>query len=323
MPSTTLTTHPQDPAMDVEPAATPAATSSDITSPVDIIPSAATATPAAPAQATPSPGPVLTTTVEVPGADKGKQAPGSHVAIEPSAGSDSEKTVSDEIVGWRYGPNSDQVSILDRLEEQKSMTRLIQLMAESSDLVLKVIKNSSAKDSLLERIAPLAEKAEQAQEELTTLRNEVAGYRNIRSEFKEKLRDFLGHDPAMLEAKKQAEEQVLKLQAELTLSQAKNEELIKEKDSAEARLAHAVVLNVKSHEQANYYKDKLETLLKKHEELKRKSAKELSAMKVKHNEEFLKMKTELEEARKLNAEFCQAAEPILDNLHAASAGTNT
>ena len=87
-------------------------------------------------------------------------------------------------------------------------------------------------------------------------------------------------------------------------------------------MAHAVVLNVKSHEQANYYKDKLETLLKKHEgksfyldnstqflftnlislaihyiELKKKSAKELSAMKVKHNEEFLKMKTELEEAR--------------------------
>uniref|UniRef100_A0A0D9XY13 Uncharacterized protein n=1 Tax=Leersia perrieri TaxID=77586 RepID=A0A0D9XY13_9ORYZ len=46
-------------------------------------------------------------------------------------------------------------------------------------------------------------------------------------------------------------------------------------------------------------------------------------MKVKHNEEFLKMKTELEEARKVNAEFCQAAEPILDNLHAATAGTNT
>uniref|UniRef100_A0A0D9X728 Uncharacterized protein n=1 Tax=Leersia perrieri TaxID=77586 RepID=A0A0D9X728_9ORYZ len=191
------------------------------------------------------------------------------------------------------------------------MTRLIQLMAESSDLVLQVIKNSGAKDTLLERIAPLAEKAEQAQGE------------NIRSDFKENLRDFLGHDPAVLEAKKLAEEQVLKLQAEFTLLQGKNEEFIKEKNSAEAKLAHAVVLKVKSHEQANYYKDKLETLLKKHEELKKKSAKELSAMKAKHNEEFLKMKTELEEARKVNAEFCQAAQPILDNLHAVTAGMNT
>uniref|UniRef100_A0A0D9WHV0 Uncharacterized protein n=1 Tax=Leersia perrieri TaxID=77586 RepID=A0A0D9WHV0_9ORYZ len=98
---------------------------------------------------------------------------------------------------------------------------------------------------------------------------------------------------------------------------------MKEKNSAEAKLAHAVVLNVKLHEQANYYKDKLETLLKKHEDLKRKSTKELSAMKTKHNEEFLKMKTELDEARRVNAEFCQAVEPILDNLHVATVGTNT
>uniref|UniRef100_A0A0D9WXP9 Uncharacterized protein n=1 Tax=Leersia perrieri TaxID=77586 RepID=A0A0D9WXP9_9ORYZ len=46
-------------------------------------------------------------------------------------------------------------------------------------------------------------------------------------------------------------------------------------------------------------------------------------MKTKHNEEFLKMKTELDEARKVNAVFCQAAEPILDNLHAATAEINT
>ena len=165
----------------------------------------------------------------------------------------------------------------------------------------------------MECIAPLAEKADQAQEELAILRSDVTGYRNIRSEFKDKLRgnlstqnnsivfnpslnltvllpDFLGHDPAIFEAKKQAEEQVLKLQAELTQLKDENKgsslllcvecffvsscsmkhlylfpELIKAKDSAETRLAHAINLNVKSHEQANYYKDKLETLSKKHE----------------------------------------------------------
>uniref|UniRef100_A0A0D9WK75 Uncharacterized protein n=1 Tax=Leersia perrieri TaxID=77586 RepID=A0A0D9WK75_9ORYZ len=84
-----------------------------------------------------------------------------------------------------------------------------------------------------------------------------------------------------------------------------------------------MILNVKSHEQANHYKDKLETLLKKHEDLKRTAVKELGAMKTKHSEEFLKMKAELEEARKINAEFCQAAEPILNNLHAATTGANT
>uniref|UniRef100_A0A0D9X729 Uncharacterized protein n=1 Tax=Leersia perrieri TaxID=77586 RepID=A0A0D9X729_9ORYZ len=203
------------------------------------------------------------------------------------------------------------------------MTRLIQLMAESSDLVLQVIKNSSAKDMLLECIAPLAEKAKQAHGELAILRNEVAGYRNTRSDFKEKLRDFLGHDPAIFEAKKQAEEQVLKLQAELTQLKDENKELIKAKDSPEKKLTHAIALNVKSHEQANYYKDKLETLSKKHEDLKKKAANELSAMKTKHNKEFMKMKAELEEARRMNAELCQAAEPILDNLHAANAESNT
>uniref|UniRef100_A0A0D9WDW9 Uncharacterized protein n=1 Tax=Leersia perrieri TaxID=77586 RepID=A0A0D9WDW9_9ORYZ len=192
-------------------------------------------------------------------------------------------------------------------------------MAESSDLVLKVIKKSSTKDSPLERIAPLAEKANQAQEELAILRNEVAGYRNTRSDFKEKLIDFLGHDPTVLEAKKQAEEQVLKLQAELT--QLKDEN--KAKDSAEKKLTHAIALNVKSHEQANYYKDKSETLSKRHEDLKKKAANELSAMKIKHNEEFMKMKAELEKARRMNAELCQAAEPILDNLHTATAESNT
>uniref|UniRef100_A0A0D9X730 Uncharacterized protein n=1 Tax=Leersia perrieri TaxID=77586 RepID=A0A0D9X730_9ORYZ len=260
MPSTTLSSSPQATAMDICPAMAQVTTSFDIVPTVETAPSTtATTAPVAAAQATSSPPLVLTTIVDTPSADKEKQAQGSPTAIEPSAGSDSEKTVSEEIIGWRYGPDPEQ----------------------------KVIKNSSAKDTLLERIAPLVEKAEQAQGELSILRNEVAGYRNIRSDLKEKLR-----------------------------------ELIKEKDSAERKLAHAVVLNVKSHEKAKHYKDKLETFVKKHEELKRSAAKELSAMKAKHNEEFLKMKTELEEARRINAEFCQAAEPILDNLHVATAGTN-
>uniref|UniRef100_A0A0D9XIM1 Uncharacterized protein n=1 Tax=Leersia perrieri TaxID=77586 RepID=A0A0D9XIM1_9ORYZ len=132
--------------------------------------------------------------------------------------------------------------------------------------------------------------------------------------------DIAGPDPALVEAKKQAlEEQIPKLQAELILLQGQNEgERLGQEETSSC-----CGPEVKSHEQANYCKDKLETLLKKHEELKRKSAKELSAMKTKHNEELLKMKTDLDEARKVNAEFCQAAEPILDNLHAATAGTNT
>uniref|UniRef100_A0A0D9VJE9 Uncharacterized protein n=1 Tax=Leersia perrieri TaxID=77586 RepID=A0A0D9VJE9_9ORYZ len=60
--------------------------------------------------------------------------------------------------------------------------------------------------------------------------------------------DFLGHDPALFEAKKQAEDQVQKLQAELTQLKDKNEELTKAKDSAEKKLAHSITLNVKSHE---------------------------------------------------------------------------
>uniref|UniRef100_A0A0D9VFL4 Uncharacterized protein n=1 Tax=Leersia perrieri TaxID=77586 RepID=A0A0D9VFL4_9ORYZ len=250
VPSTTLPPSPQVTAMEVCPAAAQVTTSSTITSP---------------AAATPSPALALTTTVDVPSANKGKQVQSSPMAIEPSAGSDNERTASDEIIGWRHGPELDQVLILDRIEDQKNMTILIQLMAKSSDLVLKVVKNSSTKDTLLERIAPLAEKADQAQEELAILRNEIAGYRKIRNEFKDKLRDFLGHDPALFEAKKQAEEQVQKLQAELTQLRDKNEELIKAKDLDEKKLTHAINLNVKSHEQANYYKDKSETLSKKPE----------------------------------------------------------
>uniref|UniRef100_A0A0D9VF52 Uncharacterized protein n=1 Tax=Leersia perrieri TaxID=77586 RepID=A0A0D9VF52_9ORYZ len=244
-----------------------------------------TATLAIVTKATPSPAPAFTTVVDTPSAKKGKQVQDSPAAIEPTTGSDSERIVSEEIIGWRYGPNPDQVVLMDRVEDQKNMTRLNQLISESSGLVQPV----SSRLHILKLI--------------TT--------------------DIASPDPALVEVKKQAEEQILKLQAELTLLQGKNEELIEEKKSAEEKLPHAVVLNVKSHEQANYYKDKLETLLKKHEELKAKSAKELSAMKTKHNEEFLKMKTELDRARKVNTEFCQAAEPILDNLHAATAGTNT
>uniref|UniRef100_A0A0D9XH60 Uncharacterized protein n=1 Tax=Leersia perrieri TaxID=77586 RepID=A0A0D9XH60_9ORYZ len=321
VPSTTLPPSPQVTAMEVCPAAAQVTTSSTITSPVNTTPPATAST--VPAAAAPSPALALTTTVDVPSANKGKQVQSSPMAIELSAGSDSERTASDEIIRWRHGLELDQVSILDRIEDQKNMTRLIQLMAESSDLVLKVVKNSSAKDTLLERIAPLAEIADQVQEELAILRNEVAGYRNIRNEFKDKLRDFLGHDPALFEAKKQAEEQVQKLQAELTQLKDKNEELTKAKDSTEKKLAHSITLNVKSHEQANYYKDKLETLSKKHEDLKKKAANELSTMKAKHNEVFMKIKAELEEARRMNAELCQAAEPILDNLHAATAESNT
>uniref|UniRef100_A0A0D9XRL6 Uncharacterized protein n=1 Tax=Leersia perrieri TaxID=77586 RepID=A0A0D9XRL6_9ORYZ len=281
VPSTTLPPSPQVTAMEVCPAAAQVTPSSTITSPVNTTPPATAST--VPAAAAPSPTLAFTTTVNVPSANKGKQVQSSPMAIEPNAGSNSERTASDE----------------------------------------KVVKNSSAKDTLLERIAPLAEQAERAQEELSLLRNEIVGYRNIRNEFKDKLRDFLRHDPALFEAKRQAGEQVQKLQAELTQLKDKNEELIKAKDSAEKKLAHAITLNVKSNEQANYYKDKLETLSKKHEDLKKKAANELSAMKAKHNEEFMKMKAELEEARRVNAEFCQAAEPILDNLHATTAESNT
>uniref|UniRef100_A0A0D9XZ18 Uncharacterized protein n=1 Tax=Leersia perrieri TaxID=77586 RepID=A0A0D9XZ18_9ORYZ len=168
-------------------------------------------------------------------------------------------------------------SRMDRIEDQKNMTRLIQLMSESSDLVLKVVKNSNAKDALLSVLTPLVEEG------------------------------IAGPDPALVEAKKQAEEQ----------------HLSRQKDSAEKKLAHAITLNVKSHEQANYYKDKLDTLSKKHEDLKKKAANELSAMKIKYNDEFMKMKAGLEEARRINAELCQAAEPILDILHAATAESNT
>uniref|UniRef100_A0A0D9WY00 Uncharacterized protein n=1 Tax=Leersia perrieri TaxID=77586 RepID=A0A0D9WY00_9ORYZ len=299
-PSTILPPSPQATVMDICPATAQIATSSAIIPTVNITPSTtASIASAATSQATPSPTLALTTTIDVPSADKGKQVQCSPAAIEPSAGYDSEKTVSDEIIGWRYGPNPDQVALMDQIEDQKNMTRLIQLMSESSDLVLKVVKNSNAKDTLLSVLAPLVEEGENVRDELAILKAEMAKSKNSEQNFKDSLRDIAGPDPALLEAKKQAEEQVLKLRVELTLLQGNNE----------------VVLNVKSHEQANYYKDKFESLLKKHEELKKKAAKELSATKAKHNEEFLKMKTELEEA--------QAAEPILDNLHAATAESNT
>uniref|UniRef100_A0A0D9WXN6 Uncharacterized protein n=1 Tax=Leersia perrieri TaxID=77586 RepID=A0A0D9WXN6_9ORYZ len=240
MPSTTLPPPPQATAVDICTVAAHVATSS-IIPPVNTTPPTTAST--GPTTAAPSPVLALTTTVDVPSTNKGKQVQSSTNAIEPSAGSDSERTASDEIIGRRYGPDLDQASILDRIEDQKCMTRLIQLMAESSDLVLKVIKNSSAKDSLLERIAPLAERADRAQDELVIQRNEVAGFRNIHSDFKEKLRDFLGHDLAIFEAKKQAEEHVLKLQAELTQLKGENKELIKAKDLAEKKLTHAINLN--------------------------------------------------------------------------------
>uniref|UniRef100_A0A0D9X603 Uncharacterized protein n=1 Tax=Leersia perrieri TaxID=77586 RepID=A0A0D9X603_9ORYZ len=290
---TTISPRPQAAAIDICPTAAQVATSSDI------IPTA-----------TPSPVPTFTTVVDAPSADKGKQKQGSPVAAGPTAGSNTERTVSEE------------VAILDRVEDQKNMTRLIQLVSESSDLVLKVVKNSNAKDTLLERIAPLAEKAKQAQEELAILRNEVAGYRDIRSNFKDKLRAFLGHDPAIFEAKKQAEEQLQKLQAELTLLQSKNQELAKEKDLAEKKLAHDVALSVKSDEKAKKYKDKLKTLMDKHEELRTSNAKEISSMKMKLNNDLYKMKAELDEARRTSAELCEDAEPILDTLYTATAGSN-
>uniref|UniRef100_A0A0D9XBX1 Uncharacterized protein n=1 Tax=Leersia perrieri TaxID=77586 RepID=A0A0D9XBX1_9ORYZ len=281
-PSTTLPPSPQATVMEICPAAAQVATSSAIIPTVNITQSTtASIAPAATSQATPSPALALMTTVDVPSADKGNQVQGSLAAIEPSAGSDGEKTVSDEIIGWRYGPNPDQVALMDQIEDRKNMTRLIQLMSESSDLVL------------------------------------------LRTPTPKMPSCIAGPDPALVEAKKQAEEQVLNLEAELTWLQGENEELIKANDSAEKKLAHAITLNVKSHEQANYYKDKLETLSKKHEDLKKKAAYELSAMRTKHNDEFMKMKAGLEEARRMNAKLYQAAEPILDILHAATAESNT
>uniref|UniRef100_A0A0D9V1F4 Uncharacterized protein n=1 Tax=Leersia perrieri TaxID=77586 RepID=A0A0D9V1F4_9ORYZ len=134
VPSTTLPPSPQVTAMEVCPAVAEVTTSSTITSPVNTTPPATAST--VPAATAPSPTLALTTTVDVPNANKGKQVQSSPVAIEPSARFDSERTASDEIIGWRHGPELDQVSILDRIEDQKNMTRLIRLMAESSDLVL-------------------------------------------------------------------------------------------------------------------------------------------------------------------------------------------
>uniref|UniRef100_A0A0D9XY12 Uncharacterized protein n=1 Tax=Leersia perrieri TaxID=77586 RepID=A0A0D9XY12_9ORYZ len=57
--------------------------------------------------------------------------------------------------------------------------------------------------------------------------------------------------------------------------------------------------------------------------LKKTFAKEISAMKLEHNEEVLTLKTELDEARKTNVEFYEAAEPISDALNSATQGSNT
>uniref|UniRef100_A0A0D9W3A2 Uncharacterized protein n=1 Tax=Leersia perrieri TaxID=77586 RepID=A0A0D9W3A2_9ORYZ len=268
VPEATVSPPPHVAAIDIRPTAAQVTTSSDITptgiffkliqhQPTEIaLTTTAAATPATTTEATPSPFPAFITVVDAASADKGKQVQGSLAAAGPTTGSDSERTVSEE----------------------------------------KVVQNSSAKDTLLERIAPLAEKAEQAQEELAILRNEVAAYRNICSNFKDKLRDFLGHDPAIFEAKKQAKEQVQKLQAELTQLQSKN--------------------------QAKKYKDKLKTLMQKHEELRTSNAKETSSMKMKHNNDLDKMKAKLDEARRISAEFCEDAEPILDTLYSATAESN-
>uniref|UniRef100_A0A0D9WQM8 Uncharacterized protein n=1 Tax=Leersia perrieri TaxID=77586 RepID=A0A0D9WQM8_9ORYZ len=129
----------------------------------------------------------------------------------------------------------------------------------------KVVKNSNAKDTLLSVLAHLVEEGENVRDELAIMKAEMTKSKNSEQNFKDTLRGIAGPDPALIEAKKRAEEQVLKLQAELTWLQGDNKELIKEKDSTEKKLAHAITLNVKSHELANYNKDKLETLSKKHE----------------------------------------------------------
>uniref|UniRef100_A0A0D9WI13 Uncharacterized protein n=1 Tax=Leersia perrieri TaxID=77586 RepID=A0A0D9WI13_9ORYZ len=183
------------------------------------------------------------------------------------------------IIGWRFGPDPDQVALMDRIEDQKNMTRLIQLMSESSDLVL------------------------------------VANYRNIRSDFKEKLRDFLGHDPALLDAKKKADEQILELQKSIEIKHDSEKRLVQLAESYRK-------LKAESLETIQSADKKHTELQKKFEDLKKSAAKELSAMKTKHNDDFLKLKAELEEARRINAEFCNAAEPILDNLHSPTVGSN-
>uniref|UniRef100_A0A0D9XIM4 Uncharacterized protein n=1 Tax=Leersia perrieri TaxID=77586 RepID=A0A0D9XIM4_9ORYZ len=204
-PSTTLPPSPQAAVMNICPATAQIATSSAIIPTVNITPSTtASITPTATFQATPSPALVLTTTVDAPSADKGKQVQASLAAIEPSAGSDSEKTVSDE----------------------------------------KVVKKSNAKGALLSVLAPLVEEDENVRDELAILKAEMTKSKNSAQNFKDSLRGIAGPDPALVEAKKQAEEQVLKLQAELTLLQGNNEELIKAKDSAKKKLAHVITLNV-------------------------------------------------------------------------------
>uniref|UniRef100_A0A0D9W2R4 Uncharacterized protein n=1 Tax=Leersia perrieri TaxID=77586 RepID=A0A0D9W2R4_9ORYZ len=95
-PSTTLPLSPQATAMEICPVVAQVATSSAIVPTVNNTPSTtASIAPAAISQSTLSSALALTTTVDVPSADKGKQVQVSPLAIESSAGSDSEKTVSD------------------------------------------------------------------------------------------------------------------------------------------------------------------------------------------------------------------------------------
>ena len=55
---------------------------------------------------------------------------------------------------------------------------------------------------------------------------------------------------------------------------------------------------------------------------KKSSAKVISGLKMRLEEEINTLKTGLNEAREVNAQFCSVAEPILDILNPASKGTN-
>uniref|UniRef100_A0A0D9WY01 Uncharacterized protein n=1 Tax=Leersia perrieri TaxID=77586 RepID=A0A0D9WY01_9ORYZ len=224
MPEATVSLPPQSADTDICPAATQVATSFDITPTAETTPTAAAAALAIVTKATPSPAPAFTTIVDTPSADKWKQVQGSPVAIGPTAGSDSERTVSEEIIGWRYGPNPDQVALIDRVEDQKNMTRLIQLMSESFHLVLKVVKNSNAKDTLLSVLAPVVEEGENIRDELAILKAEMAKNKDSERNFKDSLRDIAGPDPALMEAKKQADAQIQELQKSLEMYAQENRE---------------------------------------------------------------------------------------------------
>uniref|UniRef100_A0A0D9W3A3 Uncharacterized protein n=1 Tax=Leersia perrieri TaxID=77586 RepID=A0A0D9W3A3_9ORYZ len=84
--------------------------------------------------------------------------------------------------------------LMDYVEEQKNMTRLTQLMSKSSDLVLKVVKNSSAKDTLVSTLAPMIEEGKNIRDELCILKAEMAKNRDSDRNFKDSLRGkFLTH----------------------------------------------------------------------------------------------------------------------------------